>query len=53
MIFHWLFNLQNQYYNFSCGAFSEVVFEFECGAIYFGSMGVNLILAPHGIPINQ
>ena len=35
---------------FTCGPCSEVVFEFERRATYFGSLGAKLILAPPGTP---
>jgi hypothetical protein len=50
MIFHWFFCMQNQYFISTCDAYSEVVFEFDRKATYFGSLRAKLILAPLGTP---
>ena len=50
MIFHWFFCIQSQYFISTCGAYSEVVFEFDQRATYFGSLRAKLILAPLGMP---
>ena len=49
-IFHWWFCIQNQQSPSTSGAFSEVVFEIEWRATYFGSLGAKLVLAPLGMP---
>ena len=42
MSFHWLFSMQYQKHISTCGACSEVVFEFERRATYFGSLRTKL-----------
>jgi len=45
-----LFCIQYQYFISTCGAWAEVVFEFEQRAIYFSSLRAKLILGPFGMP---
>ena len=50
MISHWLLCIKYELFLSTCGACSEVVFEFEWRATYFGSLKAKLILAPLDMP---
>jgi hypothetical protein len=50
MIFHWFLCINNQEFLSTHGACVDVVFEFERRATCFGSLRVELILAPLGMP---